>query len=72
MSYGIGHRHGSDLAWLWLWYRLAAMSRPLAWEPPYAMGTAQKRQKDKKKKKNCLTHFAREFRPMIFENRQIL
>ena len=25
--------------------------RPLAWEPPYAMGAALKRQKDKKKKK---------------------
>ena len=25
--------------------------RPLAWEPPYATGTALKRQKDQKKKK---------------------
>ena len=24
MSYGIGHRHGSDPALLWLWYRLVA------------------------------------------------
>ena len=34
---------------LWLWCRLAAMAlvRPLAWESPYAMGAALKRQKKK-------------------------
>ena len=28
--------------WLWLWWRLAAVAliRPLAWEPPYAVGAA--------------------------------
>ena len=33
---------------LWLWYRLvaAALIRPLAWEPPYAVGVALKRQKN--------------------------
>ena len=33
-----------DLALLWLWHRLAAavLNPPLAWEPPYAMGTALK------------------------------
>ena len=47
MSCGVGHRHGSDLAWLWLWQRPAATVpiRPLAWEPPYAVGVALKRQK---------------------------
>ena len=37
---------------LWLWCRPAATSlvRPLAWEPPYAVGVALKRQKKKKKK----------------------
>ena len=36
-----------------LWCRLAAtvLIRSLAWEPPYAVGAAIKRQKDKKKKK---------------------
>ena len=36
LSCGVGHRHGSDLALLWLWCRLeaAALIRPLAWEPP--------------------------------------
>jgi len=31
-----------DLALLWLWHRLAivALIRPLAWEPPYAVGVA--------------------------------
>ena len=39
-----------DLALLWLWCRLAATApiRPLAWEPPYATGTALKRQKKKR------------------------
>ena len=52
-SCGVGHRHDSDLALLWLWHRLAAMApiRPLAWEPPFAAGEALKRQKPKKKKK---------------------
>ena len=53
MSCGVGHRHGSDPALLWLWRRPAATApiRPLAWEPPHAMGVALKRQKDQKKKK---------------------
>ena len=37
-----------------LWYRPAAAvvpTRPLAWEPPYAVGVALKRQKKKKEKK---------------------
>ena len=52
MSCGVGRRHGLDPVLLWLWPRLAATDpiRPLAWEPPYAMGEAPKRQKDKKKK----------------------
>ena len=46
-------RHGSDLSLLWLWCRQAATApiRPLAWEPPYAMGAALEKAKDKKKKK---------------------
>ena len=47
-SCGIGRRCGSDLALLWLWQRSAtvALIRPLAWEPPYAMGAALKRKKE--------------------------
>ena len=47
MSCVVGHRHGSDPALLWLWHRPVAIApiRPLAWEPPYAMGTAVKRKK---------------------------
>ena len=42
MSYGVGHRHGLDPMLLWLWHRPAATDpiRPLAWEPPYATGSA--------------------------------
>ena len=48
MSCGIGRRHGSDLAWLWV--AAVAPIGPLAWEPPYAVGVALKRQKTKTKK----------------------
>ena len=52
MSCGVGRRRGSDLALLWLWRKLAAIApiRPLAWEPPYALGVALKRQKTHTKK----------------------
>ena len=45
----------ADVAWMWLWCRLAAAApiRPLAWEPPYAEGAAQEMAKKKKKKKIC-------------------
>ena len=35
--------------WLWLWCRPAATAliRPLAWEPPYAIGVAVKKKKEK-------------------------
>ena len=50
VSCGVGRRHGLDLLLLWLWCRPAATApfRPLAWEPPYAMGAALKGQKTKK------------------------
>ena len=56
MSCRVGGRHGSDLAWLWLWRELvaAALIGPQVWESPYAEGVALKRterQKEKKKKK---------------------
>ena len=52
MFCGVGSRRGSDPVLLWLWRRLVATApiQPLAWEPPYAAGAAQekeKRQKDK-------------------------
>ena len=50
MICGVGHRRGA-LVLLRLWHRLAAVAliRSLAWEPPYAVGAALKRQKTKKK-----------------------
>ena len=47
MNYGVGHRHGSDTALLWLWYRqaAAALMPPLVQERPYAKGAALKRGK---------------------------
>ena len=44
VSCGTGHRHGLDLALLWLWHRLAAVAliTLLAWEPPYVARVALK------------------------------
>ena len=57
MSYGVGHRHGSDPALLWLcrWPAAVAPIRPLAWKHPYATGAAREIEKRKKKKKRMLT-----------------
>ena len=53
MSCGVGNRHGSDPALLWLWLRPAATAliQPLAWEPPYAEGAVLEKAKRQKKKK---------------------
>ena len=47
LSCGVGHRHGSGLALLWLRRRLAATApvQPLAWERLHAAGADLKRQK---------------------------
>ena len=47
----MGRRCGSDPVLPWLWCRLAAVApiRPLAWESPYAIGTALKSKTKKKK-----------------------
>ena len=44
---GVGHRLSSDPALLWLWYRSTTVApiQPLAWELPYAAGTALKGKK---------------------------
>ena len=53
VSCGVGHRHSSDLAFLWLWHRSAAVAPiwPLAWKHTYATGMTLKRQKTKKQNK---------------------
>ena len=53
MSCGVGHRHSSDPALLWLWCRPVALTptHPLAWEPLYAMRVALKSKN--KNKINC-------------------
>ena len=45
MSCGVGHRHGSDLEWLWHRPTATALIRHVAWEPPYAVGVALKSKK---------------------------
>ena len=53
MSYGVGRRCSSDPALLWLWCRPVASApiRPLAWEPPHAMGAALEKAKRPKQNK---------------------
>ena len=65
MNCGVGRRRVSDLVLLWLWHRLAAVAliHPLAWEPPYAAGTALGK---KKKKKNLPTPPAIPWWPKAF------
>ena len=48
---GIGRRCSLDLVVLWLWCRPAVVApiRPPAWEPPYAVGAALKKERKKKK-----------------------
>ena len=82
MSCGVGCRHGSDPALLWLWCRPAATApiRRLTWEPPYAVG-ALKRQKDKKerekerrqegKKEEDQDHILRKYPVSSFPERKI-
>ena len=52
MSCGVGRSRGLDLAWLWLWYRLAATApiQTLAWES-LCHRHDPKKKKDQKKKK---------------------
>ena len=54
MSCAVGCRRSSDLAWLWLWGKLAAVAliRPLAWELPYAVVVALKKTKQKTNQAN--------------------
>ena len=53
MSGGVGCRHSLDpeLLWLWCWPVATALMRPIAWEPPYAVGEAQEMAKKDKKKR---------------------
>ena len=53
MICGVGLRRDSDLMWLWLWRKPAAVAliQPLVWEPPYAVGAALKRPKKQNKTK---------------------
>ena len=52
MSCGVGRRCYLDPMLLWLWHRpvATALIRPLVWEPPYAVGAALRKKRQKKKK----------------------
>ena len=67
MSCGVDCRHSLDLALLQLWHRLAAIApiRPLAWEPPYAMGAALK--KKQLNKKTYYIMISLDVTPLLYE-----
>ena len=71
MSCAVAHRHGSDLALLWLWHRpvATALIQPLAREPPCAVGAAIKKTKKKKKGKVRLYSFIEEWRSASLHSR---
>ena len=75
MSCGVGCRCGLDPVLLGLWCRPAATAPigPLAWKPPYAAGTALKREKDKKQKnKNpTMRHHLTLVRMTIIKSQQL-
>ena len=57
MSCGVSRRRDSDPELLWLWHRPAGTApiQPLAWESPYAVGVALKKDKTKQKKPYFVT-----------------
>ena len=56
MSWDVGCTHDWDPVLLWCRPVATAPIRPLAWEPPYAVGVAQEiTKKKKKRKKNLIT-----------------
>ena len=57
MICGVGYRHSSDpaLLWLWMWPAARSLFQPLAWELPYAGPAALKsKNKNKNKKQICV------------------
>ena len=64
MSCGVGCRHSSDPALLWLWLAAVAPIRPLAWEHPWAADVAlkSKTKQNKKTLKNKKTHHVKKQR----------
>ena len=71
MSCSVGHRRSLDpmLLWLWLWLAAVAPAGPLAWEPPYAVAEALKRQKTKNKSKKKFKNQAKTLPEITFEGK---
>ena len=80
MSCGVGCRRGLDPVLLWLWRKPAAVApiRPLAWEPPYAAGTAPEKAKRQKQNKQTkiisasINNFIKVHKMLFFSNAVIL
>ena len=67
----MGGRRGSDPMLLWLWCRPVATApiRPLAWEPPYAVGIAHEKAKRQKQTNENLYVEAQLHGVMVFGGR---
>jgi len=47
------------LLWLWLWLAAAALIQPLAWELPYAVSAALKRQKEQQQQETHQCYYSK-------------
>ena len=50
MICGVGCRYGLDLVLLWRRPAATALIQPLAWEPPYALGLAERKERERERK----------------------
>ena len=68
MSCGVGCRPGSGPALPWCRLAATAPIRPLAWEPPYAVGAVQEKAKRQKREGNSKNHISKitEFKEINF------
>ena len=74
MNCGVGCRRGPNPMLLWLWCSPVATTliRPLAWEPPYAVGAAlEKAKRQKKKKEKKKKRFARPNKLQLTEKQEV-
>ena len=74
VSCGVGCRRGSDPALLWLWRRPAATApiRPLAWEPPYAVGAAQEMAKRQNKQTNKKKNQKKTIKKKVYKKKKTI
>ena len=63
MSCGVGRRYSLDLVLLWLWCSpaAAALTWPLAWKLPYAVGAALKKKTSQQRKRSIFFQSGKDY-----------